>query len=62
MLWPSPLLKIHDPLAEAQNVALRKLIHRVAREDPGVVRDVVARRRPWRWTWCYHVERGVGVA
>lgn len=41
LLWPSPLLKIHDPLAEAQNVALRKLIHRAAREDPGVVQTNV---------------------
>ena len=41
LLWPSPLLKIHDPLAEAQNSALRKLIHRIARDDPGVVQTNV---------------------
>ena len=37
LLWPSPLLKFHDPLAEAQNPALKRLIHRIAREGAGVV-------------------------
>ena len=36
LLWPSPLLKIHDPLAQQQNAALKKLIMGVARNSPGV--------------------------
>jgi uncharacterized protein (TIGR02466 family) len=36
LLWPSPLLKIHDPIAEQQNAALKKLIFRIARNTTGV--------------------------
>ena len=36
LLWPSPLLKIHDPLAQQQNAALKKIIMGVARNSPGV--------------------------
>ena len=36
LLWPSPLLKIHDPLAQQQNAALKKLIMGVARNSSGV--------------------------
>ena len=36
LLWPSPLLKFHDPLAQQQNAALKKLIMGVARNSSGV--------------------------
>jgi len=36
LLWPSPLLKFHDPVAQKQNAALKKLIHRIARNTSGV--------------------------
>ena len=36
LLWPSPLLKFHDPLAQQQNAALKKLIMGVARNTSGV--------------------------
>ena len=36
LLWPSPLLKFHDPVAQQQNAALKKLILRIARNTSGV--------------------------
>eukprot|EP00964_Phaeocystis_antarctica_P039465 scaffold22578_cov39-Phaeocystis_antarctica.AAC.2 len=36
LLWPSPLLKFHDPLAQQQNAALKQLIMGVARNSSGV--------------------------
>ena len=41
LLWPSPLLNLHDPLAEANNKALRKAILRIARTEPGVIKTNV---------------------
>ena len=36
LLWPSPLLKVVDPVAKAANGALRNFILQTARMEPGV--------------------------
>ena len=36
LLWPSPLLKLQDPVARENNKALRKAVLRLMRSQPGV--------------------------
>ena len=36
LLWPTPVLSLHDPVAEATNKQLRKAILRIAAVEPGV--------------------------
>lgn len=38
LLWPSPLLKLVDPIAKANNVALKKLILRASKTAPSVTK------------------------
>jgi len=38
LLWPSPLLKLQDPVAADYNKALKKVIMRFARNQPGVAK------------------------
>ena len=36
LLWPTPVLSLHDPVAEATHKQLRKAILRIAAVEPGV--------------------------
>ena len=38
LLWPTPLLKISDPIAVASNDKLRNLVLRASRREKGVVK------------------------
>lgn len=36
LLWPTPILKLIDPIARSANAAIKRYIHRIARDEPGV--------------------------